>query len=92
VNGVTILRETRETQLPAQFTYYHVELETHELLLAEGVQAESFVDNVDRMHFHNWDDRTSPTQPIEELPYPRAKSSRQLPQTVRAMIAVPKRA
>lgn len=89
VNGVTIIREY---DVPAQFTYYHVELATHELLLAEGVAAESFVDNVDRMHFHNWDERTSPAAPIAEMPYPRAKAQRQLPPAVRQMIAVAKRA
>jgi hypothetical protein len=74
--------------VPAQFTYYHVELESHELLLAEGVQAESFVDNIDRMNFHNWDERTAPVQAIAELPYPRAKSARQLPLAVREKLAV----
>ncbi len=89
VNDVTILREY---DVPAQFTYYHVELATHELLLAEGVQAESFVDNIDRMHFHNWDERTAPATPIAEMPYPRAKSQRQLPRAVRQMLAVAKQA
>jgi autotransporter passenger strand-loop-strand repeat protein len=89
VNDVTIFRET---QVPEQFTYYHVELETHELLLAEGAQAESFVDNVDRMHFHNWDARTAPETQIEEMPYPRAKAQRQLPSAVRQLITVAKRA
>ena len=89
VNGVTIIREA---DVPEQFTYYHVELATHELLLAEGVQAESFVDNVDRMHFHNWDERSAPVQPITEMPYPRAKAQRQLPPALRKMFAVAKRA
>jgi autotransporter passenger strand-loop-strand repeat protein len=89
VNDVTILREY---DVPAQFTYHHVELATHELLLAEGVQAESFVDNVDRMHFHNWDERTAPATPIAEMPYPRAKAQRQLPPAVRRMLAVAKQA
>lgn len=65
VDGVTVLREQ---SIPEQFTYCHVELASHELLLAEGVPAESFVDNVDRMHFHNWDARTAPEEAIVELP------------------------
>ena len=89
VNGETIIQEHA---VPQQFTYYHVELATHELLLAEGVQAESFVDNVDRMHFHNWDEREAPRAPIAEMPYPRARAQRQLPQSVRRMLAVAKRA
>ncbi len=81
VNGVGIVREHN---VPECFTYYHVELETHELLLAEGVWAESFVDNVERWHFSNWDKRCAPDQMISEMPYPRVKSSRQLPGSLRA--------
>jgi len=69
--------------VPEQFTYYHVELDSHELLLAEGVEAESFVDNVDRMHFHNWDERTAPETAIAEMDLPRAKSARQVPMAIR---------
>ncbi len=83
VNGVNIYREH---DVPEQFTYYHVELASHELLWAEGVQTESFVDNVDRMHFHNWDDRNAPAAPIPEMPYPRAKSQRQLPASLKARL------
>ncbi|MBB5371982.1 Hint domain-containing protein [Acidocella aromatica] len=80
VNGTSIVREY---DAPEQFTYYHVELETHELLLAEGALAESFVDNVDRMHFHNWDERKAPAEAIVEMDYPRAKSARQVPMAIR---------
>jgi hypothetical protein len=84
VDGVNILRAH---DVPEQFTYYHVELETHELLLAEGALTESFVDNVARMHFHNWDQRTAPDAPIAEMEYPRAKSARQVPRELRARLA-----
>ena len=80
VNGSTIIREY---DVPEQFTYYHVELATHELLIAEGVEAESFVDNVDRMHFHNWNDREAPETAITEMDLPRAKSARQVPTAIR---------
>jgi len=85
VNNTSIVREY---DVPEQFTYYHVELATHELLLAEGVQTESFVDNVDRMNFHNWDERSTPVEPIEEMPHPRAKSYRQLPTALKARLAM----
>jgi hypothetical protein len=39
VNGTTIAR-TKATQV----TYWHVELDTHDILLAEGLPAESFLD------------------------------------------------
>ncbi len=40
--------------MPASFTYFHVELANHALVLAEGVPAETFVDNVERLAFDNW--------------------------------------
>ena len=33
--------------------YVHVELETHDLILAEGAAAESYVDDDSRAMFHN---------------------------------------
>jgi hypothetical protein len=84
VNGVTI---TREENVPELFTYYHVELATHELLLAEGAEAESFVDNIDRMNFHNWDERATHA-PVEEMACPRAKAFRQVPEAVRQALAL----
>ena len=86
VNGVSI---TREADVPEVFTYYHVELATHELLLAEGAPAESFVDNVDRMNFDNWaaHQALGATTPMEELPYPRAKAPRQVPAAIRRRLA-----
>lgn len=86
VNGVTILRER---DLPGVFTYYHVELARHELLLAEGAPTESFVDNIDRMNFGNWAERAAPDDgaPIAELPFPRLKSARQIPRALRERLA-----
>ena len=84
VNGASI---TRESDVPESFRYYHVELATHELLLAENCPAESFVDNIDRMHFHNWDERDAPTSPVPEMEAARAKSARQVPMNVRTAIA-----
>lgn len=49
VNDMTILRERGM----ASVTYYHVELETHGILLAEGVPAESYLDTGNRAFFSN---------------------------------------
>jgi hypothetical protein len=84
VNGASILRES---DVPESFRYYHVELATHELLLAENCPAESFVDNVDRMNFHNWDAREAPVEPVTEMDFARAKSARQVPVAVRNAVA-----
>ena len=86
VNGSSIIREA---DVPECFTYYHVELATHELLQAEGAAAESFVDNVDRMGFANWAEHEAlgETAPIEEMNLPRVKSQRQVPVALRAALA-----
>ena len=84
VNGLSVIRE--ET-VPERFTYYHIELDSHELLLAEGMAAESFVDNVSRIRFHNWDRRHGVETSIVEMGYPRAKSHRQVPMAVRRAIS-----
>lgn len=79
VNGFSIIRESN---VPETFVYYHVELATHSLLLAEGALAESFVDNVDRMAFDNWEEHEAlypVPAPITEMSYPRALSHRQVP-------------
>ena len=82
VNDITITREA----IPDNLVYYHIEMEgPHTCLFASGLPAESFVDNTDRRSFDNWDDR-APTDPIEEMPYPRAKSARQVPNAVRELV------
>jgi collagen type I alpha len=45
-NGATIAQETVET-----VTYYHIELETHDVLLAEGLPAETYLDTDGRANF-----------------------------------------
>jgi hypothetical protein len=87
VNGTSIVRDTN---VPVTFTYYHVEVEDHSLILAENTPAETFVDNVERLAFDNWAEHEAlyPNgKPIAELPYPRAKSQRQVPVSTRVMLA-----
>jgi hypothetical protein len=50
VNGASIVRATR---VDTALEYYHIELETHDVLLAEGAPSESFVDDDSRGMFHN---------------------------------------
>ena len=80
----------RETNVPSTYTYYHVELDDHSLILAEGVPAETFVDNIDRLAFDNWDEHEAlyPNgKAIVEMQYPRAKSFRQVPPAIRSNLA-----
>ena len=50
VNGTSIVK----TEPQSAFTYYHVELENHALLLAEGAKAESYLpQNEERLAYEN---------------------------------------
>lgn len=49
VNGTTIIQE----MWCPQVTYWHVELPTHSVLIAEGAAAESYLDDGNRKHFDN---------------------------------------
>ncbi|MFM9859831.1 Hint domain-containing protein [Pseudoxanthobacter sp. M-2] len=86
VNGRTIVRMTAE-ELGDTFTVHHIELDDHALVLAEGVPAETFVDNVTRRRFDNYDEyedlygNVAPL--IREMALPRVKSARQLPAALR---------
>jgi len=88
VNASTI---TRVTDVPDSFRYFHVELDEHALLLAEGVPAESFLDTVTRRRFDNATDYEArfgaATARIAEMSVPRVKSARQLPQATRQRLA-----
>ena len=85
VNGTTIIREAA---VPKLFAYYHVELASHDLLLAEGTPAESFVDRyVDQINVPNWARGDAPRVTIREMEYPRAKSARQVPMAIRRQLA-----
>jgi hypothetical protein len=88
VNGTTIVRQTA---MPERFTYFHVELDDHSLILAEGVPAETFLDTVTRRRFDNWaayEARYGDTGPVlTELAAPRIKSARQLPAALRERLA-----
>ncbi len=87
VNGTSIVRETA---MPETFTYYHVELADHALILADGMPAETFIDNIDRMAFDNWAEHQAlvgTDAEIVAMDYPRAKSARQVPATIRARLA-----
>ena len=75
--------------MPERLTYYHVELDDHSLLLAENTPAETFVDNVDRLAFDNWAEHEAlypHGKPIVEMPYPRAKAHRQVPQAIKRQL------
>ena len=49
VNGATIVQERHMSQVD----YFHIELDTHDAIWAEGAASETFVDDDSRAMFHN---------------------------------------
>lgn len=87
VNGISIVRESNAPEI---FTYYHVEVDDHSLILAENTPAETFIDNVDRANFDNWNEHQAlypQGKSSVEMPYPRAKAFRQVPRAIRERLA-----
>ncbi|MEA9603818.1 Hint domain-containing protein [Polynucleobacter sp. JS-JIR-II-c23] len=86
VNGTTI---TQVTQWEGDVQYLHIETEHHEIILAEGTPAETFMDNVSRTCFNNYSEYESlypqATEMIE-LDIPRVSHQRQLPNAVKAKL------
>ncbi len=59
VNGTTINAERGLERID----YYHVELDSHDMLLAEGATSESYFDEGDSLRFHNAGDRPVRPEP-----------------------------
>ncbi len=73
-------------ELPDQVTYYHIETENHDVILANGAPAETFVDAVTRKNFDNYQeylDLYGAERFIPEMERPRISSQRLLPQAIR---------
>jgi microcystin-dependent protein len=52
VNGISIVQAERV----AKVEYVHIELETHDVIIAEGALSESYLDDNNRLLFHNAQD------------------------------------
>jgi hypothetical protein len=85
VNGSTI-DWLPASELPEQLTVYHVETEAHDVILANGVPTETFIDYRDRQSFDNYGeylDLYGCERIIPEMPRPRISSRRQFPAAIR---------
>ena len=49
VNGVSIVQAERVESVE----YFHIELDSHDVIIAEGAPSESFIDDDSRGMFHN---------------------------------------
>ena len=86
INATTITPVPR-SELSQGVTVYHIETDTHEIILANGAPAETFIDNASRRGFDNYAEFEAlygDVPEMEELPYPRAMSARQVPRWIRA--------
>jgi len=91
VNGDSIVRVPL-TEMEEKFTFWHIETEKHEVILANGAPAETFIDNVTRKVFDNYEDFASKfgtdVPEMEELDMLRALSQRQLPAAIKAKLGI----
>ena len=85
VNNVSIL----STEPTEPFTYYHVELHKHALVLAEGTAAESYLPQKENRYVYDNGAEYADLYPNENdilaywpMSYPRVSSKRQLPKFV----------
>lgn len=89
VNGTSIVRVPLE-ELADRAVYYHVETEDHDVILAAGAAAETYVDNVTRRAFDNHAEYEAlygaEPRAMAELPYARAMSRRQIPARILAAL------
>ncbi|WP_082176086.1 Hint domain-containing protein [Pseudaestuariivita atlantica] len=81
VNGTTIRFLSLEA-VEVDFVVYHVETEEHDVILANGAPAETFIDYLGRRNFDNHDEYLAlygAERIIPELPQPRISAARHLP-------------
>jgi hypothetical protein len=89
VNGSTITRVPL-ADMGETYTVYHIETEAHEIILANGAPSETFIDNVSRRVFDNYAEFEAlygDVPEMEELPFPRAMSARQVPEWIRTRLS-----
>lgn len=82
VNGSSI---TQCKQWDGDVQYFHIETDSHELILAEGSAAETFIDNDARQRFDNhaeFAELYPDAQPMVEMELPRVLFRRQLPKAI----------
>lgn len=90
VNGTTICRVPM-AELAERETYYHVETDDHEAILAEGAAAETFVECDQRRAFDNHAEYVAlygAERGVAEMALPRVSSARLVPAAIRARLGI----
>ncbi len=88
VNDTTIAYEPIDS-LPDRVTYYHIETDNHDVILANGAPAETYVDYIARRAFDNHAEYLAlygEENPIREMPLPRVSAARLVPPAIRARL------
>ena len=89
VNGDTI-RFVPMSEMPSEFTYYHIETEAHDVILANGAASETFIDAAGRAAFDNCQeylDLYGAERIIPEMDRPRISSRRLVPHAIKDRLA-----
>lgn len=80
-----------QSELPETAVYYHIETDNHDVILANGTEAETYVDYITRQAFDNYDEYVElygiETR-IVEMPQPRISTRRHVPQVVRERLGI----
>ena len=87
INASALVNETSITwvqpaELSDQIVYYHVETEQHDVILANGAEAETFLDVAERAKFDNYAeylDLYGVDRIIPEMKLPRISTARLVP-------------
>ena len=90
VNGNTI-DFVPVTELKESFTVYHIETENHDVILANGAPAETFIDAAGRASFDNYQEYLKlyrSERIIPEMSYPRISSRRLLPNGIKTRLCL----
>lgn len=90
INGTTI-DWVPMAELPESFTVYHVETEAHDVILANGVETETFIDYVGRQAFDNhadYVDLYGAERIIPEMSAPRVSTARLVPAAICARLGL----
>ncbi|MBW4975592.1 Hint domain-containing protein [Roseovarius mucosus] len=90
VNGTTIVTVPL-TELENSYTVYHIEIDEHDVILAEGLPTESFVDYTGRDAFDNHAEYLAMyggDRLIREMALPRITARRLMPPSLRALLGM----
>ena len=91
VNGTTI-DFVPLAELPRHLTVYHVETETHDVILANGAASETFIDVAGRAAFDNYQDYLDlygVERIVPEMNVPRISARRMVPFRIRQTLDIP---